>query len=636
MANNKDLETNMNAYVDKLQGRSSSSGLVKTASSADQSYYRHMNYRTSFLTLSDMEIPDDYRLIFRWCRYFFKFDPLVGPAIRALATFPITDWIVNDSDTGEEQTKDREDSTTLKFYQNMLRDINLTKLLMEIGYNYHLYANVIIFAEPTMKEYRYRDDNGQIQKKRELTWKSINVLDPALITKDIDPKTNETIYYYEVPADIRLVIEKKKPKEKYDKIPQIYKDAVKKKKPLKLNSKFIYDMSMPKEAGDNGKWSTPPILHALKLILYTNVLRQAQEAIAYEHIVPRRIYFFQETNESSIMNNFEQITDDFTAQLNMQLRDPNYQIVSPIPIQEITHGGQGRGLLLTPEIEQLNGQILAALRCPKEFIFGGMSYSGSTTSLRILENDFITYRELLHDFVNNFVIKRLAELRGEWEVEDDDKNLVTVTFSDLKMQDDIQQKQLMVQLNQGGKMSDETLYEKVLGLEANTIKTQLKNESLEQVKNQMELQKLQEELMAQLGEGPNEQNPEANPQGGQPAPEQPSEEEPPQQEQAPQQAPAESEEAKAQALAQKFGLELNMFESGSELNARGAHTLAQKLANAEPDKVEEVVRNFGYTTQTSVKAYIEYIKDERQAEQSQKINMKPMPEKLPPRRQGGV
>ena len=89
-------------YVDKLIGKPA--GMVKHAyPSASMRNTSYRNYRSSFLTLADFEIPSDYRDIFKWCRWFFKFDPLIGGAVRSLATFPVTDYILNDTTEADER-----------------------------------------------------------------------------------------------------------------------------------------------------------------------------------------------------------------------------------------------------------------------------------------------------------------------------------------------------------------------------------------------------------------------------------------------------------------------------------------------------------------------------------------------------
>ena len=629
------LEKKMASYVDKLSGVSGD--LVKLAhpnSSMTNSSYKQ--YRSSFLTLADMQIPNDYKEIFKWCRYFFKFDPLIGAAVRALATFPITDWILDDTEQADdndvktEDTDSEEPSETYKFYNNILtRDIDLYNHMTEIGYDYFLYGNVVIFAEPGVKVIKRRNkETNEVYDMKEVVWKNVQRLDVTRVKIDRDPKTGDKVFYYDIPPALKTVIKTKKPKEKYDKIPKVFKDAVAKKGLVKLKSEYVYHLQMPSESGDDGLWATPPVLHAMKLILYSNVLRQAQEAIAYEHIIPRRIYYFNETQEYSPNMDFGEKAQAFAEQLKLQLDDPNYQIISPFPIEHIQHGGQGKALLLVPELEQLQETILATMGCPREFVFGGVSYSGSTTSLRILENHFITYRTKLLDYVNDFLIKRLAEIRGDWETIDDDEKLVKVQLSELKMQDDIQQKQLMINLNQQGKLPDETMYEKVLGLDSTKVVKQLQAERLRKLQEQFELQQAQmkmEQLMqqeaAQMGMMPNAEAPPNAPQIPEPAPGAYL-----------QQQQGDSDESGASAAqgGQQSSQQGEGERSGS-IN-RDALKVAQQLMNMTEAQRANAISKLPQNLAQRALMYMSQLK----AQEEEEIDMTPYPEKLPPRRAGGV
>jgi hypothetical protein len=647
----KRLEDKMEKLFDDMIGKKD--GLVKVASpSTEMSNQSYKRYRSSFLTLGDMQIPDDYRKIFRWCRYFFKFDSLIGPAVRALATFPITDIIYQDTKESENNVESEEQrgehSESYKFYTLMFKELGLYNHLFEIGYDYFLYGNCVIFAEPGIKTIRRRNEMGEIYERKEVIWKSLERLDLTRLKLDRDPKTKQKVFYYDLPPDIKKIIKTKTPKEKYNAMPEIFKKAVAKKGVIKLNPDYVFHFAMPAESGEKGLWATPPVLHALKLVLYTNILRQAQEAIAYEHIVPRRIYYFQETQNFAPEFNFSQIAEDFAYQLKRQLNDPNYQVISPIPLQQIQHGGNGRALLLVPEIDQLQNTILAAMGVPREFVFGGMSYSGSTTSLRILENNFITYRTMLNNYVNDFLIKKLAQIRGEWETIDDDNKVISVEFSELKMQDDIQQKQLLIQLNAQGKIPDEILYEKVLGLDAEQVIKMLKSdreraikEQAEQQMMQMQLQMQMQQQMQAMGMDPNAmqqgQAQQGQAQEGQPQEEQPQQGQPeegqPQQDQPQQGQPQQGQPQQGQP---QQGQPQDGQQPGQTLNEGQRLEVARQMLNMSEAERANLISKFPQEDSKRIMMYYQELKMNQEAEQANEIDMRPMPEQLPPRRQGGV
>ena len=130
-------------------------------------------------------------------------------------------------------------------------------------------------------------------------------------------------------------------------------------------------------------------------------------------------------------------------------RDPNFKGVIPIPIGFGRLGGDGKALLLAPEINYLTQTIVGGLGLPQEFLFGGLNWTGSSVSLRTLENDFIQNRSQLLDFT----LWLKDKLRTYFNLPD----LKDIRFSDFRMADDIQRNQQLIGLNAQKKVSDQTL-----------------------------------------------------------------------------------------------------------------------------------------------------------------------------------
>jgi len=432
-------------------------------------------YPSPFLNLSDTKIPNKMSELFELCRYFYMFDPLIAGAINSLATFPVTNLYLDESKMADKakvgadgkKTGVKDDSPQLKTYKKTLfENINLNKLLIEIGIDYWLYGNCFIFGE-------FWTNPDTKQKE----WRHVVRLDPSRMIIDHNEATREIKYKWMIPEKIRRIVTMKKPMSEYEKIPDLVKRAVTKNEALVINPNNIFHFSRPTDSMGDTVWGTPVIANVMKLLMYRNVMRQAQEAIAREHIVPFRIYYFERNAQSDPMVNWGGVTADFAAELNKSSKDPNYKVISPLPVNVLNLGGNGRALMLTPEIEQVQGEILAGMNVPREFIFGGVTWSGSSISLKILENQFITYRLLIQGFLN-FLVKNMAKVRNEWHSEEDNDAIPSIHMQDLKMQDDVQQKQLIVQMNQANKLPDEQLYkamdmdpEKIVaGLEAEAIK----------------------------------------------------------------------------------------------------------------------------------------------------------------------
>lgn len=583
-------------------------------------------YPTPFLNLSDFSIPESKTEIFKWCKYYYTFDPLISGAISALSTFPVTEVHLENT---EQNSVDKE---TYKAYEKVLfKTLNIYKLLIEIGIDYWLYGNCFVFGE-------FKNIENGKGKSPNAEWKSVTRLDPSKMIIDYNPTTGEKKYKWTVPNSIRKIVNSGKPVEEFNKIPQIIKDAVKNKKAVLFNPENIYHFSRASDSmDDGGVWGVPVVANVLKLLMYRNVLRQAQEAIAREHIVPQRIYYMEPQKDANPYTDFTKAAMDLAAEIKKSVRDPNHKIVSPVPVNCLTIGGQGRALMLTSEIEQIQGEILAGMNVPREFIFGGVSYSSSSVSLKILENQFITYRLLLVDFLQNFIIRGMAKVRGEWLDERDNSKLPTVKLSDLKMQDDVQQKQLMIQLNGAGKCSNAYLWktmgidpekmEKQIEIEAikaaklqNKIQLEQSKAQLEQMDIQFQIQKKQlemqielQKLQSVLGAGGNPEQGGGNPEQTGGNPEQSGQEQ--SQGQQPQEQPEQSPEQAEQGIDKDIQtVALHMI----KLPENERQAFLNKLPEQYRAQVMSVVNDLMNTSQ--------------QQEAQSQIDMREMPTKLPPRR----
>ena len=628
------LKTLSNAMHSALESTKNDGGMYKVASVfAGQN--QQMPYPTPFVTLSDTKMPRSTSDIFKWCKYYYMFDALISGAINALSTFPITEVYLEDIAIHNESQKNKElqnsdtkanekqeESEQLRFYKKVLfNDLDLYTMLIGIGIDYFLYGNCFVFGEMKQDEV-----TGKIK------WKHCIRLDPSKVIIDYNPVTQEKNYRWMVPEKVAKIVKDRKPKEEYDKIPQVIKDAVAKKKTILLNKNNIYHFArIADSSGDNMIWGIPIIANVMKLLMYRTILRQAQEAIAREHIVPMRIFYLQKQDSYNPAADWNAVAQNLSMEIQKSVRDPNYKVVSPVPIGMQNVGGDGRALMLTAEIEQIQSEILAGMNVPRDFLFGGISYSGTSISLKILENQFITYRLRLRDFVQNFLIKKLAQENREWLNESDDDKLVQVKMVDMKMQDDVQQKQIIIDLNRSGKVSDEYMW-KSLGLDPDNIKSSLQSEAiarindnkevqLAQVAADMEVQKAQIQAQLELQQfqqslGINNQDPNAQQQADQGqdpnAQQQMSQDQGANMQQQPSQNPNEQQEPEQQAAEQ------NIMD------------VVQQLAQIPKKQRVAFINTLPQNVQQQVYAMLQELEAQKQSQQG--VDMRPLPQQKPPRR----
>jgi hypothetical protein len=410
--------------------------------------------------------------MFRWCRYFYLVNPLINAVVSKMSEYPVTDLIL---DSEQSDLKD----TWKKF---LLEQLRYRSFQIEVGLDYYTYGNALVsifypfvkmlgcrqcrFEKPASDaQYRFMNfefhwicekcgEHGPAKVRDHYIRAPRDIRLIRWNPEDVDVRYNEVTgdyeYYYSIPVQLRndLIIGKKSAVES---VPQLFVEALKQKKAVVFSKDNIYHFKRPTLAGKDRGWGTPMILPVLKDTFYLQILRKAQEAIALEHIVPLRILFPQAGSATSDPYTSVNLAD-WKAQVSGEIRrwrtDNNYIPILPLPVGHQTIGGDGRALLLSQEIRVWSEHIIAGMGVPTELIFGGISYSGSNVSLRMLENTFLGY---LSDHLGmlRWVIQRTSAYLG-WAP-------IAARYKPFKMADDLQRKAYLFQLNQAGKLSDESL-----------------------------------------------------------------------------------------------------------------------------------------------------------------------------------
>lgn len=275
---------------------------------------------------------------------------------------------------------------------------------------------------------------------------------PELIDIEYNPITGNIKYYYSLPKITRNEIVMGK-KSIIETIPHAYIEALKRGERIKFTDGSLFHFKRPSSSdADIYGWGEPLVQPVLTDAFYMQVLRKAQEAIMYGCIVPLRVIFPQagDSTTSPFQNvNLMRWTNTMKSELIKWRRDPNHVPIVPMPMGAQIVGGEGKTLTLFQELEITANEICNGMGVPIELYKGGLSWSGSNMSLRLLENKFLNHRKAMHKFCNEFVIKKIAAFL--------DMPSVELTFTKFKMADDLQRTALEFQLWQSQLMSASTV-----------------------------------------------------------------------------------------------------------------------------------------------------------------------------------
>jgi hypothetical protein len=477
----------------------------------------HPNPMFDFLTGF---VPRRLRDLFVWMEYLYYNSAQIFAALKKFSEYPITDISY---DTQSRNLEDRGKHLLEK-------TLRVKNTLILAGRDRWIYGNAFVSVyQPFARflkcpicgkltniehvNYRFRFKQvafeytckkckkmvkGKVIDRKLTDPNRINIIrwDPKQMDIDFNPMTGESVYYYSIPPDMRDKIRKGN-KHLINTMPLAFLKAARDNKMFKFNKGYVYHMKVEAPAGIDQQWGFPPLTSAIKLFFYAAVLRKANEAIALDHLVPFRILFPRQSSANAdpiqtiaLSTMFEEVKTG----IRRWRRDPLNIMHSPVAVDTAQIGGDGRALLTLGEVKEAEDGIIAAMGIPREFIYGGLSFTGSAITLRMLENQLLTYTSELNELLQ-WVCDRSMKILG-W-------GQMNVELVEFKLIDDVQQKQLMLQLNQGGQqLISNTTVAELNDFDLKKERDRRLQEQLDEVRFQQEMnlkvQKLQQSLAQQV------------------------------------------------------------------------------------------------------------------------------------------
>jgi hypothetical protein len=482
---------------------------------------QHPNPLFDYLTTF---VPRRLKSLFHYCEYLYFNCPQVFAALSKFAIYPITEFIY----------ETESDTLQTKYKRLSEKVLKLKTVLIQTGIDKHVYGNSFISMyfpfrrflvcpdckskyNMKMTEFKfkiYQKDlqfmfhcekcdksvRGEIEdvKLRMPSPRDLHVIrwDPKCMEIDGNPITGEREFYYEIPGVVKQQV-KDGNSHILATMPMAFLKTIAQDKLFKFSKGKVFFMRTEGPAGVDNDWGFPSLLSTLKQFMYVSSLRKANEAIALEYLMPFRVLHPAQATaagDPTITISLNNWINETKMNLQAWRRDPLHLMFSPIPLGVTTLGGQGRALMVTGEIVEAENSIIASLGIPREFLYGGLSATGSGVTLRMLENQLLNYTTQLVEQAQ-WILDKSAEFLG-WKK-------IKVSLEPFKLVDDVQQKAILFQANQaaGGTLLSNTSTANLLGRDINDERALRKQETLAEQKFQYELQqdiqKMQQNLATQ-------------------------------------------------------------------------------------------------------------------------------------------
>jgi len=402
------------------------------------------------LSTDFLELPQSARERREVYLHYYRADPIVGQAIDLLSELPISKIRLakpkpRTCPEGFESPSDYGDYI-LHFFNKMCKRIKLFQRLLMLSHHTFLDGSVFPFCEDSevevpsnithkrvMKKEAYLSEEGEpitrdapseepypdaderqdaYFKKHYQGWSKMLVLPFDQIKLTTFSFTDE-VRIELIPSERdRQIVELAKQgdpvaEEMYQAIPAEVREYLSEGNLIPLGTdpnegSFVYHFSNRKNAGeDMGHSLLDRNIRALSL---KEKLRQAQTQIASRAMTPKRLVWGENLSEVDV--------EDLREQVDMALVDPDYSIVTNYEVHWEEMGSGDRLLDPSSEYEQIDKGLMTGFGVTESLMSGESLFSGDRIKLEVLNNRFMLFRELVQEYVEEYVFRPVARRKG--------------------------------------------------------------------------------------------------------------------------------------------------------------------------------------------------------------------------------
>lgn len=421
-----------------------------------------ISYPHPWFDIATTYMPQSIQSLFKQLREFFLLNGFFHTVIHKLAEYPITDLIFDGDVKQAAQWK--------SLFEEKLQ---YRRFQIEVGLDYYCYGNALVSVRYPLVKWLHCTSckTGYIASNHRDRWsfrgykfhlncpkcgfegeaqevdlskktpEAVRLIrwDPEMVQIRWNPLTRERTYYIHVPGQLKADVMMGR-KDIVEEMPRAYLDACQKNEMVMIPADEIYHLARPTISGFDPGWGCPLLLPVLKEAFQLQIMRKSNETVLLEHLVPLRVFYPQPASGTS--DPFATVPlpiwkEAMAKEIQRWRWDPNYIPILPLPVGQQSLGGDGKALMIQPEMQAAIENMIVQMGVPKEFVFGGAQWSGSNVSLRTVENMFLGYILMQLDLVK-FVQQKIA-LVCDWPI-------VPAKFKPFRMADDIQRKQWLTGL----------------------------------------------------------------------------------------------------------------------------------------------------------------------------------------------
>lgn len=428
MDKNPSFKNKRFATVTKTAGISKKAG--QSGGIADANF---SDFYSPVLSKDFLELPQNLKERRAWYRFFYSFNEMVRRSIDLHSELPLSKIRLSPP-----KCQDQDKSQyILAFYQNMCDRLQLFKKLLAIAHEYYLMGCCYIFLEDgsdtgplndplfnidddlqmpeSAKAFRHKYDN---KCPDYAGWERIQIMPPDMVKINRWQFTDKIKAELIIPNDTQNIIRQMTQNPHMDQdVEEIFNDMpFDLKERMQSGESHIFEtdpykgshlVEILRKTGDYEEAGASILDSCLRSLLLMDKYRQAQSQIASRHMTPIRVI-------SAPKASFEDI-EYLRDQVDASIVDPDYSIIANYEITWNEMGSDGRVLHLGDEYAELEKRLSAGLGVTMGLLTGESTYGGERISLEIINTQYMLFREVIQEFVENHIFKPVALKKGFWE-----------------------------------------------------------------------------------------------------------------------------------------------------------------------------------------------------------------------------
>ncbi len=456
------------------------------------------DFYSPILSKDFLELPQNLKERRAWYRFFYSFNEMVRRSIDLHSELPLSRIRLTPP-----KCKDADKSAYIQtFFQNMCDRLGLFKKLLAFSHEYYLMGCVYTFLEdgseagPENDPLFNIDDDLQMPEEAKALrkkydnkapdyqgWERMQILPPDMVKVTRWQFTDKIRAELIVPTDTANLIRQggmspqaeQEVEEIMKAMPIDLKQCIETGEPTEFETdpyKGSHLVEILRKTGDYEEAGSSILDSCLRSLLLMDKYRQAQSQIASRHMTPMRVV----TAPKASFDDIEYLRE----QVDAALVDPDYSIIANFEIDWNEMGSDGRILSLGEEYAELEKRLSAGLGVTMGLLTGEATYGGERISLEIINTQYMLFREIVQDFVENHIFKPVALKKGFWEYDRfGNKKLLypSISFTRLALRDNDAVFNQLLDLYQKGSIPLSYILE-LLGLDPNSAKEEIEGDLL--------------------------------------------------------------------------------------------------------------------------------------------------------------